>query len=123
MSAGSELVVADAVVASVAARAAAAVPGVVRVEPGLRGLVAELTRAGKQLWSGYETAPTDGVRVLRDDGGALGAQLEVAIGAERHAGAVGAAVQHEVVRTVREQTGVRLDEVSVTVVDIEPEAR
>ncbi|WP_327145524.1 Asp23/Gls24 family envelope stress response protein [Nocardia sp. NBC_01327] len=118
----SELVVADAVVAGVAARAAVAVPGVVRVEPGLRGLVAELTRAGRQLWTGFETAPTDGVRVLRDDG-VLAVQLEIAIGPERHAGVVATAVQHGVIRTVREQTGVRIDEVSVLVVDIEPEAR
>ncbi|WP_330179757.1 Asp23/Gls24 family envelope stress response protein [Nocardia sp. NBC_01503] len=122
MSARTELIVADQVVASVAAHAAAAVPGVVRVEHGLRGLVTALTRAGRQLWTGYEIASTKGVRMQRDSG-SLAVELEIAIAAERHAGTIGTAVQHAVVRTVREQTGVRVDEVSVTIVDIEPEAR
>lgn len=117
-----ELVVADAVVAGIAAWAASRVSGVVRVEPGLRGLVAGLTRAGKQLWSGYETAASEGARVSRDSD-ALGVQLDIAIGADRSVAAVGAAVQRAVIEVVREQTGVLVDEVTVTVVDIEPGAR
>ncbi|MFJ4655696.1 Asp23/Gls24 family envelope stress response protein [Nocardia sp. NPDC088792] len=118
-----ELVVADAVVAGVAAWAATRVAGVVRVEPGLRGLVAGLSRAGKQLWSGYETATTEGVRVRREPAGALGVQLELAIGADQSAALVGAAVQRAVIDTVRDRTGVVVDEVSVTIVDMEPGAR
>lgn len=117
-----ELVVADPVVAGVAVRAAMDVPGVVRVEHGLRGLVAAFNRAGKQLWSGYELASTKGVRVHRN-GGVLAVDLELSIAAGQHAGAIGAEVQHAVMRTVRAQTGVRVDEVSVTIIDIEPEAR
>ncbi|MFF2551129.1 Asp23/Gls24 family envelope stress response protein [Nocardia sp. NPDC058058] len=117
-----ELVVADPVVAGVAVRAALDVPGVVRVEHGLRGLVAAFNRAGKQLWSGYELASTKGVRVHRN-GGVLAVELELSIAAGQHAGALGAEVQDAVMRTVRAQTGVRVDEVSVTIIDIEPEAR
>ncbi|AYF76680.1 Asp23/Gls24 family envelope stress response protein [Nocardia yunnanensis] len=118
-----ELIVADAVVAGVAAWAAARVPGVKRVEPGLRGLVAGLSRAGRQLWSGYESASTDGVRVRNPDDGALGVRLEIAIGADRPAPDVGAAVQRAVIDTVFERLGVTVDEVTVTVIDIEPESR
>ncbi|MEC3953578.1 Asp23/Gls24 family envelope stress response protein [Nocardia sp. CDC153] len=123
LSVRTELIVADAVVAGVAAWAAARVPGVVRVEPGLRGLVAGLTRAGKQLWSGFESASADGVRVHNPAEGALGVRLEIAIGAERAAADVGAAVQAAVIDTVFERLGVTVDEVSVVIVDIEPEAR
>ncbi|WP_067689986.1 Asp23/Gls24 family envelope stress response protein [Nocardia jejuensis] len=119
----SELIVADEVVAAVAVHAAAAVPGVSRVEVGLRGLVGELTRAGRQLWTGFEAASVHGARVRRDPDGGLGVHVDVSIGPERHVGVVGTAVQHAVVRVVREQTGVTVGEVSVTIVDIEPEAR
>ncbi|WP_245568672.1 Asp23/Gls24 family envelope stress response protein [Nocardia concava] len=123
LSGSTELIVADDVVAAVAAWAAAQVPGVVRVEPGLRGLVAGLTRAGKQLWSGYEGASTDGVRIHNPSEGALGVRLEIAIAAERAAAEMGAAVQRAVIDTVFERIGVTVDEVSVLIVDMEPEAR
>ncbi|NNH72261.1 Asp23/Gls24 family envelope stress response protein [Nocardia uniformis] len=120
--AGGEFVVSDAVVASVAARAAAAVPGVVRLEPGLRGLVVGLARSGKQLFGGQESASADGVRVARAAAGGLTVQVDLTLGSGCRAATVGAQVQQAVLRSVREQTGVTVDEVSVTILDIEPGA-
>lgn len=118
-----EFVISDSVVASVAARAAVAVPGVTRLEPGLRGLVVGLARSGKQLFGREESAAADGVRVRRSDTGAFAVQVDLSLGPEGRAAEVGAAVQRAVVRTVREQTGATVDEVSVTILDIEPGAR
>ncbi|MBF6577066.1 hypothetical protein IU415_26965, partial [Nocardia farcinica] len=53
---GTVLVVEPAVVAAVAARAAAAVPGVRRLEPGVRGLVGSVLRAGRQRLAGADPA-------------------------------------------------------------------
>ncbi|MBF6137305.1 Asp23/Gls24 family envelope stress response protein [Nocardia otitidiscaviarum] len=122
MTVDAELVVSDAVVAAVAARAAASVPGVARLEPGLRGLVVGWARLGKQLLIGQESAASEGVRVQRTATGGLAVQVDLSLGAESRAVTVGAAVQRAVIDTVREQTGVTVDEVSVTILDIEPGA-
>ncbi len=114
-----EFVVTDAVVAGVAARAAATVPGVLRLEPGVLGLVGHLARSGRQLWTGQEAAPSAGVRVRRA-GGWLSIHIDLSMSAGSRVEEVGAAVQQEVARAVAEQTGVEVDTVSVTVLDIEP---
>ncbi|MBF6326916.1 Asp23/Gls24 family envelope stress response protein [Nocardia transvalensis] len=114
-----EYVVADAVIAGVAARAAAAVPGVLRLEPGVLGLVGHLARSGRQLWTGQESAPSPGVRVRRA-GGWLNIQVDLAMSAGARIGEVGQAVQQRVARAVTEQTGVEVDAVAVAVLDIEP---
>lgn len=119
---GSEVVISDAVVAGVAARAAATVPGVTRLEPGLRGLVVGWARSGKQLLGGQETAASDGVRVQRTAAGGLAVQVDVSLGSDCRAVDVGAGIQLAVTRAVLDQTGVTVDEVSVTIVDIEPGA-
>ncbi|MFI5783854.1 Asp23/Gls24 family envelope stress response protein [Nocardia sp. NPDC051570] len=118
-----ELVVSDTVVAALAARAAAAVPGVARLEIGLRELVGALTRAGKRLWSGQEFASTDGVRVRSTGDGVLAVQIDLAVAAGHRAAEVGVRVQQEVMRVVAEQAGVRVDEVSVQILDVDPEPR
>ncbi|MFF0493389.1 Asp23/Gls24 family envelope stress response protein [Nocardia sp. NPDC003482] len=114
-----EYVVTDAVIAGVAARAAASVPGVLRLEPGVLGLVGHLARSGRQRWTGQESAPSTGVRVRRA-GGWLAVHIDLSIAAGGRVGAVGEAVQRRVARAVAEQTGVTVDAVSVTVLDIEP---
>ncbi|GAA5060112.1 Asp23/Gls24 family envelope stress response protein [Nocardia callitridis] len=119
----SEIVIGPAVVAAVAARAAATTPGVQRLEPGVRGLVSTLMRAGKQRVTNSESASSDGVRVRSTLAGVLSVQVDVVISGERRAAEIGAAVQREVVRAVREQTGEVVDEVSVSILDIEPESR
>ncbi|MBF6498890.1 Asp23/Gls24 family envelope stress response protein [Nocardia cyriacigeorgica] len=111
------------VLAAVAAHAALSTPGVVRLEPGVRGLVTTLMRAGRQRWLGTDPAPSEGVRVRRTELGRLVVQVDVVIAGDRHAGEVGRAVQRTVSQRVREQTGQDVDEVVVSILDIEPEQR
>ncbi|MBL1076423.1 Asp23/Gls24 family envelope stress response protein [Nocardia sp. 2] len=119
-----EFIISDAVVAGVAARATAEVPGVVRLEAGLRGLVSAFARSGKQLLGVQNSAAkADGVRVRRTPAGALAVQVDVSLGADCRAATVGAEIQRAVIEAVRAQTGVTVDEVSVTILDIEPGAQ
>jgi uncharacterized alkaline shock family protein YloU len=117
-----EFVISDAVIASVAARAAATTPGVVRLEPGLKGLVTAWTRATRQRWKGLDPAPADGVRVRSSDG-SVSIHIDIVTSALDQAAAVGQAVQRGVSRAVAEETGVGVDEVSVSILDIEPGPR
>ncbi|WP_280235165.1 Asp23/Gls24 family envelope stress response protein [Nocardia cyriacigeorgica] len=111
------------VIAAVAAHAALATAGVVRLEPGVRGLLTTLVRAGRQRWLGTDPAPSEGVRVRRTEDGRLLVQIDAVIAGDRHAGEVGRAVQRAVAAVVRAQTGQRVDEVVVSILDIEPEPR
>jgi uncharacterized alkaline shock family protein YloU len=117
-----EFVISDAVIASVAARAAVDTVGVVRLEPGLVGLVTAWTRAARQRWKGLDPAPADGVRVRTADG-KVTVQIDVVTSAIDQAAAVGQAVQRSVKRVVAEKTGLLVDEVSVSILDIEPGIR
>ncbi|MEC3975639.1 Asp23/Gls24 family envelope stress response protein [Amycolatopsis sp. H20-H5] len=117
-----EFVISDAVIASVAARAALETVGVVRLEPGLRGLVTAWTRAARQRWKGLDPAPADGVRVRTEDG-LVTVQVDLVTSAIDQAAAVGQAVQRSVKRVVAEETGLVVAEVSVSILDIEPEIR
>ncbi|MEV5715141.1 Asp23/Gls24 family envelope stress response protein [Amycolatopsis mediterranei] len=117
-----DYVIADPVIASVAARAAITTPGVVRLEPGLRGLVTAWTRAARQRWKGLDPAPADGVRVRTTDG-RVTIQIDLVTAAADQAAAVGRAVQRAVTRFVAEQTGLVVAEVTVSILDIEPAAR
>ncbi|WP_280342485.1 Asp23/Gls24 family envelope stress response protein [Nocardia neocaledoniensis] len=114
-----ELVVGDAVIASVAAAAAARVPGVARLEPGVLGLVGHLARSGRQLWIGQEPAVSAGVRVRRA-GGLLDIQVDLALSGSGAVVEVGRAVQRAVSEAVSESTGAEVDSVRVFVLDIEP---
>ncbi|MEU0543150.1 Asp23/Gls24 family envelope stress response protein [Nocardia sp. NPDC005978] len=120
LSAEHEIVVSDAVIAGVAARAAAAVPGVVRLEPGLRGMVAGWARSGKQLLRGQESLAGDGVRVEKTTDGGRAIRVDVSLGGDGRAAEVGAAIQRAVTGAVLEHTGVRIEQVSVVIIDIEP---
>lgn len=125
MSAGfaekAEYIASDAVIAAVAARAAASVPGVARLEPGVLGLLGHLARTGRQWRSSQDVAPGAGVRV-RHSGGWLKVQVDLAVRGEYQVGEVGQAVQQEVVRMVAQQTGMLVDTVSVAILDIAPGA-
>ncbi|MFE6858661.1 Asp23/Gls24 family envelope stress response protein [Nocardia sp. NPDC057668] len=107
-----------AVVAAVAAHAARTTPGVLRLEPGARGLVSSVLRASRP--TNAALARSDGVRVRRNSLGALSVHVDVAISAEPAAAVTGQAVQQRVGRLVREQTGQRVDEITVLILDIEP---
>jgi uncharacterized alkaline shock family protein YloU len=115
-----QFVVSDAVVASVAARAAATTPGVVRLEPGLKGLVTAWSRAARQRWKGLNPAPAEGVRVRAGEG-SVSVQVDIVTSAADQAAAVGQAVQRSVSRAVTAETGLVVGSVSVSILDIEPE--
>ncbi|WP_116050150.1 Asp23/Gls24 family envelope stress response protein [Amycolatopsis palatopharyngis] len=117
-----EFVIDDVVIAGVAARAAAGTPGVVRLEPGLTGLVAAWGRAARGRWKGITPAPAEGVTV-QSSGDELSLRLDIVISGADQAAAVGQAVQRSVARAVAEDVGLTVDEVSVSILDIEPEVR
>ncbi|WP_408608085.1 Asp23/Gls24 family envelope stress response protein [Actinophytocola xanthii] len=109
------------VVAAVAVRAAAAVPGVVRVEPGLVGLVASMVRAARHRVTGLDPAPIEGARVELDrvaDGHTVRVEVDVVISGQDQAAAVGRAVQRAVAGAVTEATGLTVAEVGVSIIDV-----
>jgi uncharacterized alkaline shock family protein YloU len=118
-----EVVLSEAVIAAIAVRGATSVPGVVRTEPGLSGLMYSLVRVARQRSKGLEPAPTEGVRVLveRDPAGSPVVRVEIAVGVSGQckASAVGQAVQVAVARALTEATGLTPASVSVSIMDIE----
>jgi uncharacterized alkaline shock family protein YloU len=117
-----ECVVGASVVAAVAVHAAAGVPGVVRVEPGLVGLVGSMVRAARQRIKGLDPAPTEGARVEfeRADGGGrtVRVEVDVVISGYDQAAAVGHALQRAVASAVTQATGLTVTEVGVSIIDI-----
>lgn len=118
-----ERVIGKDVLAAVALRAAAGTPGVVRVEPGLAGLVGSWRRAARHYARDIDAADTAGVSVRVDPGsGAARIGVDVVVSGQDQAAAVGRAVQRSVRRVVHEATGVPVSSVSVSIVDIELQA-
>jgi uncharacterized alkaline shock family protein YloU len=113
--------IAAPVVAAVAVRAASAVPGVVRLEPGLAGLVGSLVRNARQQLKGLDPAPTEGVRVSLDPDRAASLRLEVDVvtSGQDQVAAVAARVQRAVASEVRAATGLPVSSVIVSIMDIE----
>ncbi|AUI57299.1 Asp23/Gls24 family envelope stress response protein [Amycolatopsis sp. BJA-103] len=115
-----ETVISPPVIAAVAAHAAAKVPGVVRLEPGLRGLAGSLTRIARQRIKGLEPAPTEGVRAFLDhDPPGVRVEIDVSLSGLDQAAATAQAVQRAVSRAVTEATGLTPSAVSVSILDIE----
>ncbi|MGI5501889.1 Asp23/Gls24 family envelope stress response protein [Lentzea sp. CA-135723] len=111
-----EAVVSAAAVAAVAVHAAERVAGV-RVQPGVAGLVSSVVRAARQQIKGLQPAPVEGVRVRRS-GVAVLLEVDVVISGMDQAAAVARAVQRSVRAVVPELTGVEVESVVVTVVDV-----
>ncbi|MER5465980.1 Asp23/Gls24 family envelope stress response protein [Streptomyces sp. NPDC002668] len=115
-------VIAEPVIAAVAARAAVGVPGVVRLEPGLTGLASQVTRSARQKIHGLAPAPTEGVKVTADRS-AVPSIRRVSVGlvtsGQDQAVAVGRAVQREVTRAVADATGLTPQAVVVSIMDID----
>lgn len=107
-------VIGPAVLASVAAHAAVGTPGVLRLEPGVAGLVGGWGRAARQQVLGLTPARADGVTV--DDGPVV--RVAVSVSGQDQAAAVGRAVQESVLAAVEAATGVVLVAVQVSIVDI-----
>lgn len=118
-----EVVLSEAVIAAVAVRGETSVPGVVRTEPGLSGLMYSLVRLARQRSKGLMPAPTEGVRVIveRDSAGASMVRVEIAvcISGQRKASVVGQAVQTAVSSALTEATGLTPASVSVSILDID----
>ncbi|WP_231641940.1 Asp23/Gls24 family envelope stress response protein [Nocardia sp. NRRL S-836] len=111
-----ETVVAAPVVAAVAVHAAQRVPGV-RVQPGVAGLVGSVVRTARQHVKGLNPAPVEGVRVRYAEA-AVQLEVDVVISGDDQAAAVARAVQRSVRAVVPELTGVAVESVLVTVVDV-----
>lgn len=118
-----EVVLSAAVIAAIAVRGATSVPGVVRTEPGLSGLVHSLVRVARQRSKGLDPAPTEGARVSveQDAAGASVVRVEIAvcISGQRNASVVGQDVQVTVARALTEATGLTPASVSVSILDID----
>ncbi|MCR3751610.1 Asp23/Gls24 family envelope stress response protein [Lentzea californiensis] len=111
-----ETVVSAPAVAAVAVHAAERVAGV-RVQPGVAGLVSSVVRAARQQIKGLQPAPVEGVRVRWSDA-AVALEVDVVISGQDQAAAVARAVQRSVRALVPELTGVAVESVVVTVVDV-----
>lgn len=113
-----ECVVGSSVVAAVAVHAAVAVPGVLRVEPGLAGLLGSVVRTARQRIKGLEPAPTEGARVEFVRADTVRVEVDVVISGQDQVAAVGRALQRAVACAVSEATGLTVAEVGVSVIDI-----
>ncbi|HEY1916495.1 MAG TPA: Asp23/Gls24 family envelope stress response protein [Streptosporangiaceae bacterium] len=109
----------ESVVAAIAVHAATQVPGVLRMEPGLSGLVTSVTRSLRQRLAGVDPAPAEGARAEIDDG-KVWLDVAVAVGRQDQAAAVGQAVQRAVAQAVRDATGYPVGEVAVSILHIDP---
>jgi uncharacterized alkaline shock family protein YloU len=109
-----ERVVGEAVIAAVAAHAAVRTEGVVRLEPGVTGL---LRQAAGRL-TGGNAAPTAGVDV-HYDGDIPVIHLDLVVSGARPVAEVGAAIQRAVAHAVIEGTDVPEPVITVSVLDIE----
>jgi uncharacterized alkaline shock family protein YloU len=124
--ASAEWVITEAVVAAVAAHAASTVAGVVRLEPGLLGLVGSVSRSARQHSKGLDPAPTEGVRVTFNqtsrapqDRRRVWLEVDVVTSAQDQAAAVGHAVQRTLTRAVTAATGLAVDGVTVSILDVD----
>jgi uncharacterized alkaline shock family protein YloU len=116
-----ECVVGPSVVAAVVVNAAAAVPGVVWVEPGLVGLLGSVVRAARQRIKGLDPAPTEGARVEfepAEGGHTVRVEVDVVISGQHQAAAVGRALQRAVASAVTGATGLTVAEVGVSIIDV-----
>jgi uncharacterized alkaline shock family protein YloU len=115
---GCEVRIANPVIAAIAARAAATTSGVVRLEPGLAGLVGSLVRTARGQLRGVDPAPIDGVRVTGDPSG-LRIEVDLVTSGQDQVAAVAGRVQRAVAAQVRAATGLAVAEVAVSVLDVE----
>lgn len=108
--------------ADAAARAARAVPGVVRLQPGVWGLLRQLAAQAFEQASGHELPDIAGVEA---DLNPAGIDLDLAIVTDYgyQAAAVGAAVHHAVRAAVLAAVDRPVTEVRVRIVEVELDLR
>ncbi|MFJ6632474.1 Asp23/Gls24 family envelope stress response protein [Streptomyces sp. NPDC091376] len=120
-------VIAEPVIAAVAARAAVGVPGVVRLEPGLTGLASHVGRSTRQKIKGLAPAATEGVRVTAERRSVMPSivpsisrvSVDLVTAGGHQAAAVARAVQREVTRAVADATGLTPQAVMVSIMDVD----
>lgn len=114
-----ETAIAREVVAVIGAHAAAATPGVVRLESSVGGMVTSLGRSARQRIAGITPAPLTGTSATLT-GSLARLRVAVAVSGDRPAVQTAAAVQRSVAQAVTAATGLRVDGVSVAILDIVP---
>lgn len=115
-----EVVIDSSVAAAIAAHAACTVAGVVRLEPGLNGLVTHVAaRARHQIRGGdaARPAPTEGVDVTVE-GTTAQVHVDLSTSADARAATVALQVQDAVARALYSGAGLTVTTVSVSVLDI-----
>lgn len=105
-------------IAAAAADAARATPGVLRLQPGLWGLVRRFSQEAWERATGQDYPDTGGVFVALDGGGAR-VELTVVTDGRTPAAAVVRAMQQAVSSAVTDTTGLHVDVVSVHVTEID----
>ena len=113
-----ERIISEPVIAAIAAVAARRVPGVVRLETTVGGLLRHWRHQAGGRWTGVQPAPTAGVTVGHTPD-ALTVDVHVAVSADRRATVVAAAVQREVATAVAVATGLAVATVGVSILAVE----
>ncbi|WP_031464833.1 Asp23/Gls24 family envelope stress response protein [Sciscionella sediminilitoris] len=117
-SAGAEWVFDEAVLAAIAVDAALRTPGVVRMEPGLRGLLDRLGRGVRQRIGGLERAPSEGARAVVTDG-EVRIRLDLVVSGSARAADVAARAQRAAAEAIAAATGLTAGLVTVSILDVE----
>lgn len=116
-----ELIIDETVAAAIAAHAAGAVPDVVRLEPGLSGLITHLAAHARDQLRPADSdraAPTEGVDV-DVDGSTARVHLNVVTCGDTQAATVAHQVQSAVAQALKANAGLTATVISVSILDIE----
>jgi uncharacterized alkaline shock family protein YloU len=113
-----EDIVVEVRAAAAAAAAARAVPGMVRMQPGVVGLLAQLAAQAFERATGLELPDIAGARADLADG-TVRVELKIVVVAGYQAAAVGAMVAQAVTEAVPAVAGVAVGEVRVHIVEVE----
>ena len=105
-----------------AARAARAVPGMVRLQPGVLGLLGQLAAEAWEQASGEELPDIAGVVADLDGSGAVSLDLRIVVDGGYRAVDVGVAVQQAVSAAVTAELSLPVGGVAVHVVEIDLDA-
>lgn len=114
-----ERVVVEVRAAEAAARAARAVPGMARLQPGVLGLLVQLATQSFERATGLELPDIAGVRADLADDDAVGIELQIVVDGGYQAAAVGAMVAQAVTEAVPAVAGVAVAAVRVRIVEVE----
>lgn len=104
--------------ADAAARAARAVPGVVRLQPGIWGLVRQLAALAWERATGQDLPDIAGVQAELTDNGGIRVDLRLAVDGRRQVTAVGVAVQDAVTAAVSADVDIAVIAVRVHIVEV-----